>query len=102
MKNPSQTGEEFQSTTKSLPPSVVRQLSKVDPVQSTLSVLWNMGLIILFITVALLWWNPLVIVLAIIGLAAEPDCRMTGSADICPVTGAGGHFSGFGSSSLTF
>ena len=68
MNNPDQKGEEFQIISNSLPTSVVRQLSKINPVQSALSIMWNIGLIILFITIALLWWNPVVIILAIIGL----------------------------------
>jgi fatty acid desaturase len=62
-------GEEFRSG-GGLGPAEIRRLSALSPWRSLLAIAQGYGLIALCAGVALAWWNPLTIALAVVGIAA--------------------------------
>ena len=67
-------GEEFRDDERrpnSLPPDVVKRLAVLDPWRSTLAILETVGLIALAVAVALTWWQPLVVIPAIVFIATR-------------------------------
>ena len=66
-------GEEFRDDIRrrGLPPHVVKRLTKLDPLKSTLAVAETFGVIAAAVTVALVWWHPITIILAMILIATR-------------------------------
>ncbi len=68
------TGEEFREDTRKaakLPPALVKELTRIDPVKSTLSVIQTLGVITLAIGVGVYYWTPWVIVSVMILIATQ-------------------------------
>ncbi len=69
-----QRGGEFRDDERrhrSLPPDVVKRLTRLDPVKSTLAVVETVGLIAATIAVAVTWWHPLVVIPAVVFIATR-------------------------------
>jgi fatty acid desaturase len=65
-------GEEFRERERAgLQPDEVRALSRLSPLRSTLSLVHTWGLVAGLVVVAHRWPNPLVVALAIVGIAAQ-------------------------------
>ena len=67
-------GEEFRNDTRScraLPPEALRELTRLDPVRSTLSVLATVAVIAATVAVALTWWAPWTVIPAVIVIATQ-------------------------------
>ena len=67
-------GEEFRDDTRTrraLPPEVLRELTRLDPVRSTLSVLITLAVIGATIAVALTWWTPWTVIPAVVVIATQ-------------------------------
>lgn len=67
-------GEEFRDDERrhnSLPPDVIKRLTVLDPWRSTLAILETVGLIAVAVTVALIWWHPLVVIPAVVFIATR-------------------------------
>lgn len=66
------TGEAFREDLRgdlrgnALPADVIKRLSRIDPVKSTLAVGETLGVIAVCIAAALAWWHPLVIIPAVV------------------------------------
>jgi len=68
------TGEEFRDDTRvrrALPPDVLRELTRLDPVRSTFAVLTTLAVIAATVAVALTWWEPWTVVPAVIVIATQ-------------------------------
>ena len=62
-------GEEFRPDARrkvGLPPDVVKRLTKLNPIKSTLGVFETLGLIVISLAVALYWWTPWAIIPAMV------------------------------------
>ena len=69
-ENEPRAGEEFRVRThKGLPPSEVRELSRLDPFSATRSIVETWGLALSAIAVAVRWPHPLVIAAALVAVA---------------------------------
>ena len=67
-------GEEFRDDTRIrrvLPPEVLRELTRLDPVRSTFSVLTTLAVIAATVVVALIWWEPWTVIPAVIVIATQ-------------------------------
>ena len=67
-------GEEFRDDTRTgrvLPPEVLRELTRLDPVRSTLSVLATLAVIAATVAIALTWWSPWTVIPAVIVIATQ-------------------------------
>ena len=67
-------GEEFRNDTRSrraLAPEALRELTRLDPVRSTLSVLATVAVIAATVAVALTWWAPWTVIPAVIVIATQ-------------------------------
>ena len=68
------TGEEFRDDTRIrrvLPPEVLRELTRLDPVRSTFSVLTTLAVITATVAVALTWWEPWTVIPAVVVIATQ-------------------------------
>lgn len=66
---PEASGEEFRGGGQAaLPIDTLRRLSAIDPLRATLAVAWSLWAIALFISAALLWWHPLVVVPVVLAM----------------------------------
>ena len=67
-------GEEFRDdrrVRRALPPDVLRDLTRIDPVRSTLSVLTTLAVIVAAAAVALTWWEPWTVIPAVVVIATQ-------------------------------
>lgn len=66
-------GEEFRDDLRrrSLPPDVVKKLTRLNSGKAAAAVLETFGVIAASVAVALIWWHPIVILLAIIVIASR-------------------------------
>ena len=67
-------GEEFRDDTRirrALPPETLRELTRLDPVRSTCSVLTTLAVIAATVAVALAWWEPWTVIPAVIVIATQ-------------------------------
>jgi fatty acid desaturase len=69
---PAARGEEFRDDVRrGLPPHVVKRLTVISPLKSTLAILHTVGVLAACLAAALAWWHPLVIVPALILIASR-------------------------------
>lgn len=72
-----QAGEEFRNQgPQGLPPDVIRRLSRLSPVRSTLALMQVALLIVASAALATVWWNPLTVLIAIVGMAGAQHALM--------------------------
>ena len=67
-------GEEFRPDARrrvGLPPDVVKRLTKLNPIKSTLGVFETIGLIVISLAAALYWWTPWAIIPAMVVIAGR-------------------------------
>ena len=67
-------GEEFRDDTRirrALSPETLRELTRLDPVRSTCSVLTTLAVIAATVAVALTWWEPWTVIPAVIVIATQ-------------------------------
>lgn len=61
--------EDFKETTQgALSKEQVRGLSRLNPLRSTLAILWSLSLGAGIIALTVLWWHPVVVLLAVVGM----------------------------------
>ena len=68
------SGEEFRDDTRNgrvLPPEVLHELTRLDPVRSTQSLLATLAVIGVTVAVALTWWSPWTVIPAVIVIATQ-------------------------------
>jgi len=68
------SGEEFRDDgrgQRGLPPALVKELTRLDPLRATLAVLGTVGTLAAPIAASLVWWRPWVVVPALIVIAAR-------------------------------
>ena len=68
------TGEEFRDDTRNgrvLPPEVLRELTRLDPMRSTLSLLTTLAVVAATVAVVLTWWSPWTVLPAVIVIATQ-------------------------------
>ena len=66
-------GAEFRDDLRraSLPPPIVKQLSVTDPLKASLALLETFGVLVASLTAALTWWEPLVVIAALLVIASR-------------------------------
>ena len=67
-------GEEFRNDTRTrraLPPEALSELTRLDPVRSTFSVLTTLAVIAATVAIALMWWTPWTVIPAVIVIATQ-------------------------------
>ena len=67
------TGEEFRDDVrrKGLPPDELRRLTRLDPAKATLAVAETFAILAGAIAAAILWWQPLIVALAVLLIASR-------------------------------
>ena len=68
------TGEEFRADArraKKLPPSLVKELTKLDPLKSSLAIFQTTGVLALLIALALIFWTPWIVIPVIFLIATQ-------------------------------
>ena len=74
MPDSTANGEEFRNDTRvrrALSPEVLRELTRIDPVRSTISVLTTLAVIVATAAVALTWWEPWTVIPAVVVIATQ-------------------------------
>ena len=74
MSDSIENGKEFRDDARvrhALPPDVLHELTRLDPVQSTFSVLTTLGVVAATVAVAVTWWEPWTIVPAVFVIATQ-------------------------------
>ena len=70
---PARVGAEFRDDLRraSLPPPIVKRLSVTDPLKTSLALLKTFGVLLASLAAALTWWDPLVVIPAVLVIASR-------------------------------